>query len=110
MTQGRPLGLSGENSPPDYLSAATSSSRATAYVENRALTPARHGEIRSYPPNRVFVQTVQHFVVVTWVAMKCNKLPRADVRCEFERMSARAVPPPHMAVVLLIRILCVVYE
>ena len=89
---------------------ATLSSRSTPYVENRTLTPARHGEIWSYAPNRIFLQMVQHLVVVTWVVMKCNKLPRADVRCEFERMAVRAMPPPHMTVVLLIRILSVVYE
>ena len=50
----------------------TSLSRSTPYVENRTLTPARHGEIWSYAPNRIFLQTVQHLVVVTWVVMKCN--------------------------------------
>ena len=89
---------------------ATSSSRPTPYIENRTLPRVRHGEIWSYVPNRIFLQTVQHFVVVVWVVVKCNKLPRADIRCEFERMSVGAMPPPHMAVVLLIRILSVVYE
>jgi hypothetical protein len=51
---------------------ATLSSRSTPYVENRTLTPARHGEIWSYAPNRIFLQMVQHLVVVTWVVMKCN--------------------------------------
>ena len=80
------------------------------YIENRTLIRVRHDEIWSYAPNRFFPQTVQHFVVVVWVVMKCNKLPRADVRREFERMSVRAMPPPQMAVVLLIGILSVVYE
>ena len=84
--------------------------RPTSYVENRALTRVRHDELWSYVPNRIFLQTVQHLVVVVWVVMKCNKLPGADVRCELERMSVRAMPPPHTAVVLLIRILSVVYE
>ena len=82
----------------------------TPYVENRALTRVRHDELWSYVPNRIFLQTVQHLVVVVWVVVKCNKLPRADVRREFERVSVRAVPPPHVAVVLLIRILSVVYK
>ena len=51
---------------------ATSSSRSTPYIENRTLTPARHGEIWSYAPNRIFLQMVQHLVVVVWVVMKCN--------------------------------------
>jgi hypothetical protein len=80
------------------------------YIENCTLTRVGHGEIWSYAPNRIFLQTVQHLVVVVWVVMKCNKLPSADVRCELERMSVRAMPPSHMAVVLLIRILGVVYE
>jgi hypothetical protein len=89
---------------------ATSSSRPAPNIENRTLGRVRHGEIWSYAPNRIFLQAVQHFVVVVWVVMKCNKLPRADVRCEFERMSVGAMPPSHTAVVFLIRILSVVYE
>ena len=84
--------------------------RATPYIENSTFVRVRHGEIWSYAPNHIFLQTVQHLVVVVWVVMKRNKLPRADIRCEFERMSVGAMPPPHMAVVLLIRILSVVYE
>ena len=69
------------------------------YIENRTLIRVRHDEIWSYAPNRLFLQTVQHLVVVVWVVMKCNKVPRADVRCEFERMSVRAMPPSHTVVV-----------
>lgn len=80
-----------------------------AQYRKPTLGRVRHGEIWSYAPNHIFMQTVQHLVVVVWVVMKRNKLPRADIRCEFERMSVGAMSSPHMAVVLLIRILSVVY-
>jgi hypothetical protein len=81
---------------------ATSSGPSTPYIENRTLARVGHGEIWSYVPNGIFLQTVQHVVVVVWIVMKRNKLPSADIRCEFERMSIGAMPPPHMAVVLFI--------